>query len=256
MSNYDLDLDYAIPVIDISKEQLNRIIAEADKIISDSREGPAELAIACLKKAQCLQKLEEYPKYTGIENIKAGMADVQRVCIGTQNQIKTIVEKSLELIPDMPEALMQMGKIYHKLFKSGNAGPDEAINMYTRAIQLKPDYAAAYSNRGTVYASKIYSRVKSGNYQENLRKAIADFTHAIRLRPFEAIYYLKRGKQYSELREHKKAIADFSESLRLRPDISKVLLFRGQEYLSAGKKDKAKADFDEYLRCKRSKKDT
>jgi tetratricopeptide (TPR) repeat protein len=255
MSKYNIDLDYVIPVIDISKEQLNEIIVEADKIIADNKESPTKLAIACLKKAQCLQKLEEYPRCTGIENIYKGIGDIQNICIDTQNQIIKIVEKSLELIPNMPEALMQMGKIYHKIFKSGNGRADEAIKMYTKAIQLKPDYAAAYNNRGAIYASKIYPSVKSSNYQENLKKAIADFTQAIHLRPFEAIYYLKRGEEYSILGEHGKAIADFSESLSLRPDINNVLLLRGQEYLSAGKKDKAKADFDEYLRRKRSKKD-
>jgi tetratricopeptide (TPR) repeat protein len=218
------------------------------KIIKFSGKSPREPAIAYIKKAQCLQKLEEC---TYIENIKTGVSNNQDALIKTQIRIKKIVEKALELIPDMPEALMQMGKIYYKIFKSGNNRADDAINMYTLAIRLKPDYAAAFHNRGIVYASKIYSRLINNNYQENLKEAIADFTEAIRIRPFEAAYYFSRGDKYSELGEHRKAIADFSESLRLRPDISKTLLLRGQEYLASGEEDKAKADFDEYLLRKR-----
>jgi tetratricopeptide (TPR) repeat protein len=210
------------------------------KIITFCGKNPREMAIAYLKKAQCLQKLEEW---SSIENIRAGIGYDYDARIETQGRIKKIVEKALELIPDMPEALMQMGKIYYMIFKSGNGSPDEAINMYTLAIRLKPDYAAALHNRGIVYASKIYSRLINNNHQENLKKAIADFTEAIRIRPFEAVYYFSRGDKYSKLGEHRKAIADFSESLHLRPDISRVLLLRGQEYLITGEKAKAKADF-------------
>jgi tetratricopeptide (TPR) repeat protein len=247
MPRYNLDLDYVVPVIDITKEQLNEIIAEADKIISANGKNPKEQALAYLKKAQCLQKIEEC---TSVENSKAEIGDDQDIRIETQNYIKKIVEKALELNPNMSEALMQTGKIYYKLSEFDNANLDKTINMYTQAIQLKPDYATAFNNRGIVYASQIFSSVKDNNYQENLMNAITDFDKAIRLKPFEAIYYLNRRRQYSKLKEHGKAIADFSESLRLRPDLNKVLLLRGLEYSSSGEKDKAKADFDKYLRLK------
>lgn len=42
---------------------------------------------------------------------------------------------------------------------------DTAIAHYTKAIELKPDYAAAYFNRGAAYAGKELSD-----------QAIADFT--------------------------------------------------------------------------------
>ena len=37
MSKYDLDLDYGIPLLDISKEELNENIAEADGIIAGNK---------------------------------------------------------------------------------------------------------------------------------------------------------------------------------------------------------------------------
>ncbi|WP_062328030.1 tetratricopeptide repeat protein [Treponema endosymbiont of Eucomonympha sp.] len=47
-----------------------------------------------------------------------------------------------------------------------------AIEAYTKAIGLQPDYAEAFSNRGCVYTDK-------GDYD----KAIADYDEAIRLKP-------------------------------------------------------------------------
>jgi tetratricopeptide (TPR) repeat protein len=218
MSKYDLDFDYAIPKIDISAEELNEIIAEADSIIADNNTSPEKLAVAYLKKAQCLQKIRP-----DIENFKE-----------TQCQVKEIIEKVMKLSTNMPEALMQMGKWYYI-----NGNFNEAINMYTMAIKLKPDYAAAFNNRSIAYSST------------ELIKAIADSTEAIRIRPFDAIYYFNRGKKYSALGEHEKAIADFSESIRLRPDQTQTLLLRGLSYLSTGNEDKAKMDFDEVLHRKR-----
>jgi len=186
MSNYDLDLDYVIPVIDISEEEIKAIAIEAESIITENKADSENLAIAYLKKAQCLQKIE-----TDIENSDE-----------TQCQIKKLIEKALELSPNMPEVLMQMGKWYQQ-----NGNLNKAIKMYTRTIQLKPNYAAAFNNRSSVYSSI------------DLSKAIADSTEAIRLRPFDAIYYFNRGQKYSALGEHEKAIADFSKVLRLKPGL-------------------------------------
>ena len=218
ISNYDLDLDYIIPAIDISERELKAIISKAENIIAENRADSKTLAIAYLKKSQCLQKIE-----ADIDNSDE-----------TQCQIKKLIEKAMELSPNMPEAIMQMGKWYQL-----NGNFNRAINMYSRAIRIKPDYAAAFNNRSIAYSSI------------DLIKAIADLTEAIRIRPFEAIYYFNRGQKYSALGEHEEAIGDFSEAIRLRPDLIKALLFRGLTYLSAGDKDKAKADFDEYLRRKR-----
>ena len=48
----------------------------------------------------------------------------------------------------------------------------KAIAYYTQAIELKPDFLQAYSNRGAAYAEK-------GEFD----KALKDFTKAIQLKP-------------------------------------------------------------------------
>jgi tetratricopeptide (TPR) repeat protein len=59
---------------------------------------------------------------------------------------------------------------------------DEAINCYTEAIRLKPDYAEAYNNRGNAH------KVKGD--QDG---AIADYTEAIRLKPDYYTAHFNRG---------------------------------------------------------------
>ena len=57
MSKYNVDLDYVIIGIDISWDELKEIEAEADKIISENKESNENLAVAYLKKVQCIRKL-------------------------------------------------------------------------------------------------------------------------------------------------------------------------------------------------------
>jgi hypothetical protein len=73
MSKYNLDLDYAIVGIDVSLEELQEIMDEADSIITKNSESPENLAVAYLKKAQCLIKdhfqLNLYPERMFIDDI-------------------------------------------------------------------------------------------------------------------------------------------------------------------------------------------
>jgi tetratricopeptide (TPR) repeat protein len=148
MSKYNTDLDYTLPLVDISREELKEIIEEADKIISDNRGNSEELAIAYLKKAQCLQKLDQCR-----DDYYVNFFDVKK-----QFEIKELLEKALELSPDMPEALMRLGTTYKNIGPyndnfdfEGHSNFNKAIDLISRAIQLKPDYAAAFNNRNTMY---------------------------------------------------------------------------------------------------------
>jgi tetratricopeptide (TPR) repeat protein len=88
MSKYNLEINYLLLGIDISPEELAEINAEADGIIAKNAENPEKTAEAYLKKSQCLQKMERY------------------------EESREPVQKSLDLFPNMAEALVQLGNIY------------------------------------------------------------------------------------------------------------------------------------------------
>jgi len=76
-----------------------------------------------------------------------------------------------------------------------------AITDYTQAISLKPDYVAAYFNRGL---AKFALNDNQG--------AIADYTKTINLKPNDAVAYSKRGIVYLMLNQRSKALADFMKA--------------------------------------------
>ena len=83
---------------------------------------------------------------------------------------------------------------------------EAAIIDYDEAIQLKPDFAEAYTNRGV-------AKHRLGRYVA----AIADCDKAIQLRPDEALAYANRGYVKTQLSQQEAAIADCNEALRLDP---------------------------------------
>jgi hypothetical protein len=97
-------------------------------------------------------------------------------------------------------------KVY---FDNGNAfydkkEYDKAINAYTEAIRLDPNYAIAYYNRGLAYSNL-------GKFD----KAISDYSHAIRVDPNFTLAYVNRGAAYSIQGNRAKANADFATAKRL-----------------------------------------
>jgi tetratricopeptide (TPR) repeat protein len=259
MSKYNVDLDYVILNIDISSEELEEIKAEADKIISENKECNENLAIAYLKKAQCYRKLESWGTSGYIFYEGGGFISYEDNGIEIEGEdVIRLLEKALELSPNMPEALMQLGLINNNLYLAFDCH-DELIKSFSRVIQLKPDYAAAYNNRAMVFYCTTNDLTDKHNLENNkikFRNAICDLTEAIRLRPFDALYHLNRGIFHSRLGEHKEAIEDFSSAINYASDklkeqlVTDVLIFdlRGKEYLELKEYEKAIEDFTESLR--------
>jgi tetratricopeptide (TPR) repeat protein len=85
---------------------------------------------------------------------------------------------------------------------------DRAIADYNTAIQLKPDYAEAYNDRGFAHYLK-----------GDAERAIADYTRAIELRPNYPKAYNNRGVAYmAHGYGAAKSAPDFDRAIALKPD--------------------------------------
>jgi hypothetical protein len=81
---------------------------------------------------------------------------------------------------------------------------DLAIQEFTRAIELDPDYYYAYYNRALVYC-------RDGE----LESCLADYDKAIELRPDNVYWTIERGFLHMELGDRKKAIIDLERAQEL-----------------------------------------
>jgi len=84
---------------------------------------------------------------------------------------------------------------------------DLAIADFTKIIELYPNGAIAYHNRGILYG-----------YKNDPDRALVDYEAALRLDPNDAVAYLHRGMLYGGKGDISRAIADFEAVLRIEPD--------------------------------------
>lgn len=142
--------------------------------------------------------------------------------------------KAITLKPDYWEAYYDRGTVY---LSSGK--DDEAIVDFSKVLDLKLDYAAAWLSRGMAY-----------DYKADFGKAIGDYSKAIELNPNDADAYTKRGHDYHLKEELRKAMDDFNKAIELKPNNSDIYIERGDTYCSMGdfKKNLSGSGLDVYAK--------
>ena len=109
---------------------------------------------------------------------------------------------------------------------------DEAIALYTRAIQNNPNNADYYNSRG-ISLSKI----------ERFYEAIEEFNRAIQMNPNVANYYYNRGFSFHEEERYEDAINDFERAILRDPHKAQYYTGKGNSLFRLEKYEEA---IDEY----------
>ena len=147
----------------------------------------------------------------------------------------------------------------------------DAIADYNRALELKPDYSAAFFNRAEAYSSlgqldracadydaaiSADSR-NSGAFagrafcrleRHDLEGAMSAANQAIELGPQNPGAYNARGRVYRAKRDFDRAVADFDAAIKLRPTFTSALINRGTTRRTMGQPQAAVDDFTAALR--------
>ena len=124
------------------------------------------------------------------------------------------------------EAWYKVGYLYR------NEDPEACILANTKAIDLKPNYAEAYRNRGA--AKGMLGLYKS---------AILDLSKAIDLKPDLLGAYHNRGNANHALGEYDAAIRDYSKVISLDSDYAAAYFGRGTARNTFDQIDEARQDF-------------
>ena len=124
-------------------------------------------------------------------------------------------------------------------FKNSESDLLGAIENYSKAIDLNPQYELAYAQRGLIYA-------RMGNIQ----KALNDFNKAIVLNPKRAHNYYSRASEYYKAGNKKAAMLDYNQTIGLDPDYAQAYNDRGWAYFETGDIKSALNDFDKAITLK------
>jgi len=134
--------------------------------------------------------------------------------------------KMEDILPLFTQALFLHEKKYY----------DDAITLYGKIIELKPDWDWPYNNRGNAYADK-------GLYDQ----AISDYNKALKLNPKSTEAYNNRGIAYCKKDQYDQAIADYNKALNLNSVLPETYCNRGIAYFNKGQYDQAFADYNKAL---------
>ena len=128
-----------------------------------------------------------------------------------------------------------------KLFTQALSEKDyqKAIQLYSEAIELNPNFAEAYSNRG-------YAKYLLGE-EEN---ALQDYDKAIELNPNLSEAYNNRGNAKESLGDENGALEDFDKAIELNPDYANAYNNRGVVKRGLGDTTEAMIDFNKAIRLR------
>ncbi len=146
----------------------------------------------------------------------------------------------------------------------------DAMGMFARALELKPDYTDALSNRGMLYvrmgdfraaiddlskalaldprhANAYNNRAVADISLGNLTAALADLTRAVTLDPRYAEAYCNRGSVFGRMGKITEAVEDLDKALALNPAYPEAHNNRGLAYAAQNRPDLALKEFDEAI---------
>jgi len=154
-------------------------------------------------------------------------------------------KKQVEAKISDDERMFQANEWFEKGYRhTVNSENDIAIEEYTNAIALNPDYAEAYNNRGISY----YNRGLYTSDQSQFESAIKDFNKVVVLKPGSYSAYFAQAAIYIYKEQYDKAIEELNKAIVLNPDDGVAYVGRGFVYRKKERIDKALEDYNKVIK--------
>jgi|GEM_PF-2018428 len=155
-----------------------------------------------------------------------------------QARQKKDVSERVDYLNDMirkvpPDASLHFWSAYYKAELSRY---EEALLDYDKAIELDPDVATAYNNRGSV-------KNKLQRYED----ALLDYDKAIDLDPTLASAYNNRGLAKINLNRYEEALLDLDKAIDLDPTNTAAYNNRGLAKINLNRYEEALLDLDKAI---------
>ncbi|MFN9727366.1 tetratricopeptide repeat protein, partial [Acidovorax sp.] len=122
-----------------------------------------------------------------------------------------LIGKAIEINPNCAPAFSNRGNALQELKRF-----DEAILSFDKAIALKPDYADAFYNRGNALQEL-----------KHLEAALLSYDKAIALKPDYADALYNRGVVLTKLKRPGDAVLSHNQAIILKPDYAAAFYHRG-----------------------------
>jgi predicted O-linked N-acetylglucosamine transferase (SPINDLY family) len=147
---------------------------------------------------------------------------------------QAVYEQILEIQPRNAHALHLLGVIAAQM-----QNPRKAVELIGAAIELNPNVAAAYNNRGSALK-------ELGRFEE----AMADYDRAIAIEAGYAEAYFNRGVVLYELKQLTAALASYTQAIAAKPNFAGAYFNRGIVLRELRQLEAALASYDRAIAIK------
>lgn len=149
-------------------------------------------------------------------------------------EAKAACQEILGQHPNHWETLTLLAELEAKL-----ENPERAIQLYTRLIDLRPDFAPAYYKRGNLLRG-----------HNQMKAALASYDQAIALDSAHANAFCNRGVVLGLLHRRDEALASYDRAIALNPGDALALYNRGDVLRELERLDEALASYDQAIAVK------
>ena len=200
----------AIPLI-LSRRNENFMERMLDDVKQQANSAEKQAQEATTQAIQAKQAV------TDIEELKKHVTEIE----GKINRDTIAAEKAAK------EAMVS------KLFAQAVSEkvPSKEMELYSRIIEIDPNIAEVYNNRGILR-----------NEMNDLDGALQDYNKAIELDPNDAATYCNRGVLRNDMKDPDGALQDYNKAIELDPNYAMAFNNRADLYLKMNALDKALAD--------------
>ena len=178
-----------------------------------------EKAIAIYKKVLLFPNKKDQSQIDGRQNLS--LAYYRK---GDYQNSISIINEAIAMAPQNPKGYFLRGLAFNA---SNNS--QGAINDYSKAISINPNYIEALINRGVIYTDKTL--------QYDL--GIADFANVLRIQPIHQDANINIGICSYKKGDAKTALKYYDHALLLFPGVSRIFYLKALAYAQMGDKKNA-----------------
>ena len=160
-----------------------------------------------------LLKLERRLKAGGSKSLKSQDPPKEQVQpiidLHTQGNYEDALREASQLLLEFPRSVVLLNIVGAANKKSGKL--EEAVEAYTKALSIKPDFADAYYNMGNALKD-----------QSKLEKALEAYNNAIAIKPDHAEAYHNMGNVLEDQGKLTKALEAYNDAISIKPDYAEA----------------------------------
>ncbi|GAA5149624.1 tetratricopeptide repeat protein [Prosthecobacter algae] len=145
-----------------------------------------------------------------------------------------LFDRALKLKPDYAEAHANRGNVLRCLARF-----EEALECYHRATELKPVFAEAYNSRGVVLRDL-----------KRLEEALANHERAIEIKPDYANAWMNRGIVLREMGRYQEALSSYEQVIEMRPEDAQTFNYQGMVLYRLERYEEALASYRQAIRLR------